>query len=86
MQRSRGTRTRNVSRDQLNHAGLKPRAMELDLTVLQEPERFQSVRVAHRADLVIVHGYVEFVLKLEWLIPEHTPEPEHVAAVHLLHL
>lgn len=38
------------------------------------------------ADLVVVHGHVQLIVKLERLIPEHTPEPEHVAPIHLLHL
>ena len=49
-------------------------------------QRFRSLRVATRADLVVVHGHVELIVELEWLVPEHTPEPQCIAAVHLRHL
>lgn len=49
-------------------------------------QRFWSLRAATRADLVVVHGHIELVVEFERLVPEHTPEPQCVAAVHLCHL
>lgn len=82
MQGSTGLSTRNGAR---NMRAPDAKAVGSDFT-RESLEHSRAAEWTTCADLVVVHGHIQLVLELERLIPEHTPEPEHVATVHLLHL